>query len=177
MTSKNNAVAKRLRGYWQMEAANVLFVPAFAIGLVLWAGGTVSIALAVAAVACSALLVIGALYWRALLRQLEGARGVLSFWIPRLAAVEGLSIVLVAGAATATAVEFVQAGDGWTPARIGAVALTALAALEYVNYYRVQLQHFDNWADFKRLVTGRGLRQAHMARDIQAWRRRARAAR
>ncbi len=176
MTSTNNPVARRLRGYWQMEAANVLFVPAFAIGLVLWAGGTVSIALVVAAIACSALLVIGALYWRAVLRQMEGAPGVMAFWIPRLAAVEALSLVLVAGAVAANVVEFVQAGGGWTPARIGAVALTALAALEYVNYYRVQLQHFDNWADFKRLITGRGLRQAHMARDIQAWRRRRRAA-
>lgn len=177
MASKNNPVARRLRGYWQMEAANVLFVPAFAIGLVLWAGGGVSIALVAAAIACAALLVVGALYWRAVMRQMEGARGALAFWIPRLAAVEGLSLALVICAVAVTVMEFVQAGGAWTPERIGAVALTALAALEYVNYYRVQLQHFDNWADFKRLITGRGLRQAHMARDIQAWRRRRRAGR
>ena len=47
---------------------------------------------------------------------------------------------------------------------------TALAALEYVNYYKFQVQHFDNWADFKRLMTGRGFRKAHMARDIAAGR-------
>lgn len=172
-----NPVTRRLRAYWQMEAANVLFVPVFAIGLVFWAGGTLTPALVIAAMACAALLVVGAIYWRAVLRQLEGSPGALASWIPRLAAVEAPMLVLAVVAAIATGAEFALAGGGWTPARIAAASLTALAVLEYVNYYRVQLQHFDNWADFKRLVTGRGLRQSHMARDIQAWRRRRGAAR
>jgi hypothetical protein len=48
--------------------------------------------------------------------------------------------------------------------------LALLAILEYVNYYRVQLQHFDHAADFKRLVTGRGFRRSHLAKAIAAYR-------
>jgi hypothetical protein len=44
----------------------------------------------------------------------------------------------------------------WTPAVIAAGLLTLLAALEYMNYYHRQLQHFDNMADFKRLITAEG---------------------
>lgn len=170
-------VTRRLRAYWQLEAANVLFVPGFAIGLVFWAGGTLTPALVIAAVACAALLVVGAVYWRAALRQLEGSRGAMAAWLPWLAAVEAPTLALAVAALIATGAEFALAGGGWTPARIAATSLTALAVLEYVNYYRVQLQHFDNWADFKRLVSGRGFRKAHLARDIHVWRRRRRAVR
>jgi hypothetical protein len=38
----------------------------------------------------------------------------------------------------------------------------------------VQLQHFDNGADFKRLIGGRGFRRAHLARDLAAYRGRRR---
>ena len=55
----------------------------------------------------------------------------------------------------------------------GAVlVVTILGVLEYVNYYHVQLQHFDNMADWRRLLAGRGFRPAHMARDLATWRRR-----
>jgi|CXWL01.1.fsa_nt_gi hypothetical protein len=172
MPAGENSVAKRLRWYWQMEAGNALFVPAAAVVLVWWAGGAASVALAVAAIACSALLVIGALYWRAVLRQIEGASAVMDYWLPRLAVAEGASLGLVASATVVTVLELLL--WGWTASRIAAAALTVLAALEYVNYYRIQLQHFDNWADLKRLMTGRGFRKAHMARDISAWRRKAR---
>jgi hypothetical protein len=59
--------------------------------------------------------------------------------------------------------------DLWSPDAIAAAVLATLAALEYVNYYHVQLQHFDNAADFKRLVSGKGFRRAHLARAIDAW--------
>jgi hypothetical protein len=60
--------------------------------------------------------------------------------------------------------------NGWSGAVIAALACSALGSLEYVNYYRVQLQHFDNLADFKRLLGGRGFRKAHLARDLAAFR-------
>jgi hypothetical protein len=41
-----------------------------------------------------------------------------------------------------------------------------LAVLEYVNYYHRQLQHFDNKADFRRMLAGKGFRQSWMARDL-----------
>lgn len=48
-----------------------------------------------------------------------------------------------------------------------ALGLAVLAGLEYVNYYHVQLQHFDNAADIKRLLSGRGFRPAHLARALR----------
>jgi hypothetical protein len=59
---------------------------------------------------------------------------------------------------------------GWSRSVIAGAGLWLLAALEYVNYYHRQLQYFDNMADLKHLLTGRGLKPAHMARDLAAWR-------
>jgi hypothetical protein len=44
--------------------------------------------------------------------------------------------------------------------------------LEYINYYVVQLQHFDHASDFKRLLSGRGFREAHLAKALRAYRTR-----
>jgi hypothetical protein len=49
--------------------------------------------------------------------------------------------------------------------------LLLLAVLEYVNYYHVQLQHFDHDADWRRLMSGRGFRPSHLAREIDRWKR------
>jgi hypothetical protein len=170
MSVSDGSVARRLRWYWQMEAANVVLLPALAWFVVWNAGGTLTVALFVALLACSWLLLIGVLYWRAVLRRMEGAATAFEYWLPRLAAVEWLSAVFALAAAIATALEFVLGAGAWSASLIAAAVLTMLAALEYVNYYKVQLQHFDHWADFKRLMTGRGFRKAHMARDIAAWR-------
>ncbi|MDX2275718.1 MAG: hypothetical protein NW206_09740 [Hyphomonadaceae bacterium] len=170
MPVSENRVAIRLRWYWQMEAANAVLLPVLAWLLVAQSGGTMTAAFGASALACAWLLVIGALYWRAVLRKMQGASGALDYWLPRLAKAEFPSLALVLVAASAIALEFAMLGGGWTAARIAAVALATLAALEYVNYYKIQLQHFDNGADFKRLITGRGFRKAHMARDIAAWR-------
>jgi hypothetical protein len=48
--------------------------------------------------------------------------------------------------------------------------LTVLAMLEYINYYHRQLQHFDNAADLKRLLSGKGFKRSHMARELAAFR-------
>ena len=71
MSATAGPVARRLRWYWQLEAANAVIVPLFAVGLVLWAGGEPTIALFAAATACLTLLVIGALYWRAVSANLS----------------------------------------------------------------------------------------------------------
>ena len=52
---------KRLDPYWKMEAANVLFVPAFLIWLSDWRLSWITLA---PMVATMLLLVIGTLYWR-----------------------------------------------------------------------------------------------------------------
>lgn len=77
--------------------------------------------------------------------------------------------LLIATSAIATGI--LASATHWSNAAIAAAVCTALAALEFVNYYKVQLQHFDHAADFRRLLQGRGFRRAHMARDLAAFRR------
>ncbi len=60
---------------------------------------------------------------------------------------------------------------GWSGAVVAAFICSGLATLEYVNYFHVQLQNFDHAADIKRLMNGGGLRQAHMAKDLAAFRK------
>lgn len=160
-------VTRRLRSYWRLEAANVVFVPGMA-GLLAWrSGGVLTPAFWIAAAACAALLVVGAVYWRAVLRRMQGAPALFDAAIPRLAGAEPWTALLVLAAIAAVSVERWLTG-AWTPGLIAAAGLAGLAALEYVNYYRVQLQHFDNMTDFRRLISGRGFRRAHLARDIAA---------
>jgi hypothetical protein len=62
---------KRLRPYWKMEALNVVFIPAFASFLIVETGGALSWPFAIAALACSALLVVGTAALRMELAELE----------------------------------------------------------------------------------------------------------
>ena len=173
MPAEMRPVARRLRSYWRLEAGNVLFVPMCA-GLLAWsADGVLTPAFWLAALACAALLAIGAVYWRAVYRRMQGAPGLFDTAIPWLAKAEPWSGLLVLAALAAVAAEL-WLEPTWPPGRIAAAALAALAVLEFVNYYRIQLQHFDNAADMRRLLTGRGFRKAHLARDIAAWRATAR---
>lgn len=166
----SNAVEKRLSWYWPMEAGNAVLLPALAVGGVLSAGGAIDAAFVLSALACAVLLVIGALYWRGVLMRLRNRPAVLEFWLPRLATAEAPSLALSLVAAFAAVLSI--AANGWTPQNIASPLLCALALLEYVNYYKIQLQHFDNEADWRRLRSGRGFRPAHMARDIAAWKAR-----
>ncbi|NRD89867.1 hypothetical protein C8024_11005 [Sphingopyxis sp. BSNA05] len=52
--------------------------------------------------------------------------------------------------------------------RITASVASALAVAEYINYYHRQLQHFDNMADFKQLLSGKGFRRSQMAVDLDS---------
>ena len=158
-----------------MEAANVVFVPALALGLGFPRNALDAVALGLAMVATAGFLVVGTAFWRGIDRRLRFAdRAAAGRALALADRVEQplLAINLAAGAATLIALT----ANGWTGAVIAAAALSVLAGLEYVNYYHRQLQHFDNRADFRRLVSGRGGRPSHMARDLTAWRR-ARAAR
>ena len=119
----------------------------------------------------AALLLVGGLYWRGKLHALEGDRAALyrSLLLADHAQKPLLILSLLAaalvGAELLLGLPGVTTTDHWAAGIIG-----ALAVLEYVNYYHRQLQHFDNLADFKRLLTGRGLRPAKMAIDLAAWR-------
>ena len=152
-----------------MEAANVLLAPALAYVLERPRMPIEWLAFSTAALAASSLLIIGAVYWFALDLRLRGNRDLLQKWLRIADRADRPVLALLAAAAGST---IVAAGAlGFTDAFIAASALTGLAALEYVNYYHWQLQHFDNWADFKRLLALRPLKQAHSARSLAAYRR------
>ena len=153
-----------------MEAANVLFVPGLALALG-WPRTTVgAIAMTFAIIATAAFLVVGTLYWRGVDRRLKGlGRASLDHGlaVADRAETPGLAATGLAFVATSAAVLI----DGFTATSIAAALLTLLAVLEYVNYYRVQLQYFDNMSDLKRLATGK-LKRAHLGRDLEDLRRR-----
>jgi hypothetical protein len=167
MTSR---IAKRLRQYWQLEALNVVLLPAFVL-LVLWSSDSApNLTLAIALAANAVLLVIGACYWRIVLLRVEGDARPFDRWLPRLAAAEPYALALTVLTVAATAYDIATAGGAWPAVRIASVAMTSLAVLEYVNYYRFQLQYFDHAPDFAALLKRRTLKRAHMARDIAEWR-------
>lgn len=167
MTSR---IAKRLRQYWQLEALNVVLLPAFVLS-VLWSSDSApNLTLAIALAANAVLLVIGACYWRIVLLRVEGDTRPFDRWLPRLAAAEPYALALTVLTVAATAYDIATAGGAWPAVRIASVAMTSLAVLEYVNYYRFQLQYFDHAPDFAALLKRRTLKRAHMARDIAEWR-------
>ena len=166
MASKTRAdLLKRLDPYWKMEAANVLFVP---LVLVLLSEARLTWIALVPMAATMLLLVIGALYWRGKVRQLRGEgrdfpallRGIAAWRLPAL-------VLTLAGCATAAVGWLVPEWSAGLADRNVATGCAVLAVLEYVNYYHRQLQHFDNRADFQRLVTGKGFRKSWLARDLQ----------
>ncbi|MEO0690471.1 MAG: hypothetical protein AAFY51_09255 [Pseudomonadota bacterium] len=167
MGSTKERLRHRLSSYWKLEIGNAALIPAVMVLVCLRAQQPISVGFALACVPMCGLLVLGGLYWRAKLHQLEGRTDSLERvliearkWRLPLLATTCLAVVLaVGGWFTALAA---STGEKW------AISIAAgLAALEYVNYYHRQLQHFDNWSDFKRVVTGRGFQISRMARDLR----------
>lgn len=163
-------VAKRLQTYWRLEAANVVLLPFAVLIMVATWDGVPNLTLGVALAANSALLVIGACYWRIVLLRVEGDPKPFARWLPRLAAAEPAAIAITALTVAVTVYDVVAGEGAWPAERIAAVAMTTLAVLEYVNYYRFQLQYFDHGPDFAALMKRKTLKRAHMARDIAEWR-------
>lgn len=164
-----SAVRRRLDHYWKMEAGCALLFPLLSILLFPPQSVEEACALMVSLVACCSLLLLGALYWRAAVKRIDGDSAPISKivgfaerWQKRLL---GLSLA----AAAASAALLLTRGVG--PAALASIGLSLLACLEYVNYYHVQLQNFDHAPDFRRLVRGRRLRRSHLAADLAALRR------
>ncbi|WP_309602800.1 hypothetical protein [Sphingomonas sp.] len=163
--------ARRLRdfgSYGNLEALNALLLPALAIyyGWPTDRGGV--ILLAVANVALIIGLVIGAFYWWGVAARLKRNRRPMVRAL-RLADLAQRPMLVATLAAIALCLWQIAA-EGMTWTNIVAILLTTLAALEYVNYYHVQLQYFDNRADFTKMRRGAGFKRAHMARDLAAFR-------
>ena len=125
-------------------------------------------AVGLALLAVSLLLLVGGAYWYGVLKRAEGNSAVLASVLRIADAIERPVIALLAVGWAVSVVALLASGR--SRAVIAALACSALGSLEYVNYFRVQLQHFDRLADFKRLLSGRGFRRAHLARDLAAFR-------
>jgi hypothetical protein len=171
--AEDGRVIKRLSWYWQVEVANAALVPlAFVIFAFRFGDGLGWPTLA-ALLPVIGLLVVGGLYWRGKLLALKGDAKALEKALALADRCDRPLLALTLAALALVAAGFVLALPGSTSSDRWAVLVAALlAAAEYVNYYHRQLQHFDNWPDFRRLITGRGFRPAKLAVDLAAWRAR-----
>jgi hypothetical protein len=149
-----------------MEAGNVLLVPLIVAVAVVAQGDRISLPLVLAAFACSALLVVGAIAWKIELDGLRGDERLGDRALPWLERARLPTLLLAILSAVAAFAEYGM-DDGWTASAIATAILALLALLEWVNYYKVQLQHFDHLADFRRLLAGRGFREAHLAKALR----------
>jgi len=166
MVAQQRKTPRDLNSYWRMEAANVLLVPGVALALGCPRHLLEAVALGSAILPAAGFLIVGAAYWRGVDRRVKfgdraGATRSLEL------ADRGEVPLLVASAVAVALALAAWSVHGWSRSVVAATVLTVLALLEYVNYYHRQLQHFDNLADLRRLITGRGLKRSHMARDLR----------
>lgn len=171
MGSAKTSLRSRLSSYWKLEVVNALLMPAFMVFVCFAFDQPVSWWLALACVPMCGLLVVGGLYWRAKLHQLEGRPETLKTLLPVISKWQMPLAVLSVIALGVCTLVWLQGLGASTGDRVAITVAAVLAALEYINYYHRQLQHFDHWPDFKRLMSGRGFAPAQMAVDLSRWRR------
>jgi hypothetical protein len=167
----SSSPVRRLTTYWKIEAGNAVFIPALAVFLVLKSGGTISAALVLSGLACSFHLVIGTIVLRMMLRKARGEANATADRVPLLIWMRWPAIGLCVAAAAAIAAEWINGSPVLSTQYVAPAVLLLLAVLEYINYYHVQLQHFDHAPDWQRLISGRGFRRSHLAREIDRWKR------
>jgi hypothetical protein len=150
-------VRQRLRSLLILELFNIPFQAGIWFGVI---GLPVTVANAVGFGLFTLLLVEGAGYWWAKLRQLERRPGRLpGLKIFKAARLANLPI-LFAGVAWTMWSVIADPGAGSIPGLVFAL----MATLEHVNYFHVQLM-YDNAADLRYLFR-HGLRRAHLSRDL-----------
>lgn len=171
MTATNRTrsdLLARLEPYWKMEAGNAVALP---LAMAMLSKGQLGWVSLVPMSAMILLLVIGALYWRGKVRHLKGEAQDWPRLLRLIAALQIPALMLTASGCAAALAGWLMPGQALgTADKIAATASATLALLEYVNYYHRQLQHFDNKADFRRMLAGKGFRPSWMARDLAAWR-------
>ena len=159
-------MAAHLSSYWKMEASAVVLLPMIMVWLTEARLGWPTV---IACAPMMLMLAIGAAYWRGKLQRIAQPDYDFKSLIQTIASLKipALTLTVLAVLSTMT-VWLVQDYAVGLPDKACATIATVLAALEYVNYYHRQLQHFDNRADFKRLLSGKGFRKSQMARDIES---------
>ncbi len=170
-SSRRTILRSRLSSYWRLEMGNAVLLPAAMFLLVYSSGSRIGWLSWFAFVPMCALLLVGGLYWRGKLHALDGRPAALSSALG-LAHRGQMPVLAVSAAALLAALAswFVPELSVSLADRMVASAASALAVLEYVNYYHRQLQHFDHRADFERLLSGRGFRKSQMAVDLARFR-------
>lgn len=155
MTNPRRKLEKRLSSYWKMELGNVGIVPVVMIYFAFMAGSPVGWMSYVTLIPMCGLLLIGGLYWRGKHAQLRGDVQPLETVLKCAHFVQIPLLVLTAIACLLTVLSWgpysLARGTG---DRIVATIAAALAALEYVNYYHRQIQHFDHLAGFQTTFDG-----------------------
>ncbi|MFN5496085.1 MAG: hypothetical protein ACK5C3_05860, partial [bacterium] len=172
----DSAPIRRLTNYWKIEAGNAVLIPAIAVYFVLRSGATITPALVLSGLACSFLLVIGTIVLRMMLRKARGEPNPTKGRVALLAWMRWPAIGLCVAAAVALGAQCIADGVQLDARFVAPAILLLLAVLEYINYYHFQLQHFDHAPDWQRLVSGRGFRRSHLAREIDRWKRERRGA-
>ena len=158
------ALIAHLDRYWRLEAFNIPLLTATMVAL---ARGQVGAAGIVALHAMNAVLAIGAVYWRAKWKQLRGDRRPLRRALRAIAASHAPTALLVASSVLLAIAAWLRPElSAGLADRILATVAATMALLEYVNYFHRQLQHFDQRADWRRLISGRGFRRSSLARDL-----------
>lgn len=169
MPSNAAKLRQRLSGYWKLEAGNVALMPVFLAMLTSWSPSRITL---FSFVPMMFLLVIGAYYWRAKLKQLETRRHAVGSAMRLISYSQVPALLLTLFAIGAVVYGWAVPGlfNSGADKAVATFAAT-LSVLEYVNYYHRQLQHFDHGPDFKRLLAGNGLRRSQMAKDLDTYRR------
>ena len=167
--TREDALRRRLIPYWKMEAWSAVLIPA----LVIWSAPPHTAAETAAAIfslfAVSLQLVVGARYWFVVVKRMLGNQSPVVSLMRILDRVQ-LPLVFLVGISWIVTVHALVV-VGWSGAVIAAFICSGLETLEYVNYFHLQLQNFDHAPDIKRLMNGGGLRRAHMAKDLAAFRK------
>ncbi|MEL6110611.1 MAG: hypothetical protein AAFU85_31785 [Planctomycetota bacterium] len=113
------------------------------------------------------LLLIGASYWRAKALQLAGEPQLLDLtltWVQRVRVPVLIGVLALLSFCAADLLVVTLAKNNVD--RCIALIITVLSLLEYINYFHVQVQHFDHAPDFKRLLRGLGFRPSKMRTDL-----------
>jgi hypothetical protein len=156
----------RLTYLWTFELANALLIfpgAYYSISLNYRLGWFSLVSLGVVC----AILIVGAAFWFLKRRALGGADTLSrpSVWQFFRACKIGFGVVLVVLLVLFGIRVFGQGTGSRADLALG-IALMLLAALEYINYYFVQLS-YDNRADLRYLFEHRRLKRAVMVRELK----------
>ncbi len=171
-STDREALVQRLDSYWKLELLNVGLVPVAIIGSGFFFGARPGWLTLFALIPTCGLLAAGGSYWRAKLLRITGRPDTMRVVLPHLDRWQFPLLVLTVAALIAVTAGWVTTDlSAGLADRVMATVAAVLAALEYVNYYHRQLQHFDHRPDFQRLLAGRGFRRSQMGVDLARYRR------